>query len=564
MASTSARARKPSARQPAGRGRTWRHAAIVSTPQRDVVDEALESPPRARHDFSRVPAHASPTVIQAKLRVDRPGDSYEREADRVASEVATRVSSGDRVAGPSPPGPDVPDHNRRPRIRPLSRGAGDQGGVRVLPAVEQSIARATSAGRPLPGEVRASMERVFLTDFARVRVHTGSEASTLAETLGARAFTTGRHVFVGRGEGVANTGPATPEGRTLLAHELTHVVQQSGQAGESSDRRIQRKTKNFDTTLLGGLDVSAFTDLKRELVRITSGLSHYNDYFAVGEQSVDHDQLTVLELLREAVGRARAAATGGSSEVLLDVFLRLNLVDGALKGELAAVRTQLAATGLQPLDPALVAGRRPLSVPSFLYPASPAAVPQTAEPSAGQGLRHRSAKSRDRLASEQNKGKAKKVAKGVLFGAKQVPQVGRIAKLADWVVKYQARRSTQEKVEALKALLREAPSQGVSAMSVESETVAAVCYVIAQKEKKAATVMGASVITKMAHSGRKDLGEKKGVRRKRRALDLLQNARSGDTIAIRAIIILLDDEKAEAVINDASGLEILAGKMKSK
>jgi hypothetical protein len=68
------------------------------------------------------------------------------------------------------------------------------------------------------------MERSFATDFGRVRVHTGAEATALNRAVGARAFTTGPNIFFGGGE----YRPGTSAGRELIAHELTHVVQQDG------------------------------------------------------------------------------------------------------------------------------------------------------------------------------------------------------------------------------------------------------------------------------------------------------------------------------------------------
>jgi hypothetical protein len=66
------------------------------------------------------------------------------------------------------------------------------------------------------------MEGAMGTDFSSVRVHTGSESDSLNKSLSARAFTTGSDIFFRSGE----YNPATTQGQQLLAHELTHVVQQ--------------------------------------------------------------------------------------------------------------------------------------------------------------------------------------------------------------------------------------------------------------------------------------------------------------------------------------------------
>lgn len=79
-----------------------------------------------------------------------------------------------------------------------------------------------SGGRPLDPTTRAAMEAGFSHDFSGVRVHTGADAVRSAEALRARAYTVGQHVAFGAGE----YRPQHPEGRRLLAHELSHVVQQ--------------------------------------------------------------------------------------------------------------------------------------------------------------------------------------------------------------------------------------------------------------------------------------------------------------------------------------------------
>lgn len=83
-----------------------------------------------------------------------------------------------------------------------------------------------SGGQPLPQPAREFFEPRFNRDFSHVRVHTGARAAEAAESLNAKAFTVGRNVVFGAGR----YAPGRPEGRRLLAHELTHVVQQSRHA----------------------------------------------------------------------------------------------------------------------------------------------------------------------------------------------------------------------------------------------------------------------------------------------------------------------------------------------
>ncbi|RZN35500.1 MAG: DUF4157 domain-containing protein [Methanophagales archaeon ANME-1-THS] len=78
------------------------------------------------------------------------------------------------------------------------------------------------SGRPLEPEVRRFVEPRFGYDFSKIRIHTDSFAARTAHDLGAEAFTIGRDVFFGTGR----YNPSSSEGRRLIAHELTHVVQQ--------------------------------------------------------------------------------------------------------------------------------------------------------------------------------------------------------------------------------------------------------------------------------------------------------------------------------------------------
>lgn len=99
---------------------------------------------------------------------------------------------------------------------------GPEGG-RVRPELEAAIQRARGGGQPLEDALREQMGASLGCDFGEVRVHTGPEADRLNRRLGARAFTVGSDIFFQRGA----YAPASSGGRELIAHELSHVVQQS-------------------------------------------------------------------------------------------------------------------------------------------------------------------------------------------------------------------------------------------------------------------------------------------------------------------------------------------------
>jgi hypothetical protein len=104
------------------------------------------------------------------------------------------------------------------------QGAGILPGGSVHPDVEQAITRSRGAGRPLEAAVRDSVGEALGDSLGDVRIHDDRAAGELARSVSARAFTTGSDVFFGDGE----YRPGTSAGDELLAHELTHVVQQRG------------------------------------------------------------------------------------------------------------------------------------------------------------------------------------------------------------------------------------------------------------------------------------------------------------------------------------------------
>jgi Domain of unknown function (DUF4157) len=173
---------------------------------------------RASSDW-RAPAQRNATMIQTKLKVSEPGDIYEQEADRISGEVLAAPTQ--TAAGKTP-------CIRRVAEQPTGETAPAPAGVEHV---------VTSTGNPLAPALRQEMEQRFDWDFSRVRVHTGSAAEQSARDLSARAYTVGDNVVFGAGE----FEPQTGEGRRLLAHELTHVVQQSG-----AEANVVRRSNGFD------------------------------------------------------------------------------------------------------------------------------------------------------------------------------------------------------------------------------------------------------------------------------------------------------------------------------
>jgi Domain of unknown function (DUF4157) len=240
-------------------------------------------------------------VVQRKLTVGRPNDVYEKEADHMAHRVVRRLR--DPASPMSEPVRQAAEPVQRMTKAPAESGGGhlqekcaecekeeirekevhedelkkkpifesnaepqddevqrkcaacekeerlqrkatgDSG--EASPSLEHRLSASKSGGSPLPDGVRAPMEGAFGADFSKVRIHSGSDAQQMSSELGAKAFTTGKHIYFGAGQ----LNPAQSEGKSLLAHELTHTIQQG--ASERSSK-VQRQPESGNISNTGG------------------------------------------------------------------------------------------------------------------------------------------------------------------------------------------------------------------------------------------------------------------------------------------------------------------------
>jgi len=166
-------------------------------------------------------------AVQRKLAVGASNDPLELEADRISEQVLSRSPAGPIAAGPL-------------AIRRAAAQSGES--TPAPPSVQRAIG---GFGAPLETGLRQDMEQRFGHDFSRVRVHTGAMAEQSARDVNAHAYTLGHAIVFDAGR----FAPGTHEGRRLLAHELTHVVQQSGASEIQTARRGQALTAPPATAL---------------------------------------------------------------------------------------------------------------------------------------------------------------------------------------------------------------------------------------------------------------------------------------------------------------------------
>lgn len=162
--------------------------------------------------------------IRFKLAASQPGDPDEQEADKVADAFASGAGNAATIhrkcAGPGCDEPPV----QRKAVAPTPAPR----------ATPRQLGLNAAVGAPLAPDARHDFERFFGADLSAVRVHSYPAALTAAQSLNARAFTVGQNIAFAAGQ----YAPHTTSGRKLLAHELTHVVQQAGGSEQSKVRGV--------------------------------------------------------------------------------------------------------------------------------------------------------------------------------------------------------------------------------------------------------------------------------------------------------------------------------------
>lgn len=154
--------------------------------------------------------------LQTKLQVGNRNDPQEQEADKVADQVVSQNWQG-IIQRKCAACEDEKEQNIQPKLDSSANSSATTDGI--SPGNLNS-----SAGKPLPAAINQHMSDAIGFDFSAVRVHTDSNAQQLNQHLHSKAFTYGNDVYFNQNQ----YQPSKPQGEHLLAHELTHVVQQNG------------------------------------------------------------------------------------------------------------------------------------------------------------------------------------------------------------------------------------------------------------------------------------------------------------------------------------------------
>lgn len=158
----------------------------------------------------------------------------------------------------------------------------------IEPGIAQNINSLKGSGQPLPASERAFFEPRFGIDFSKVRVHSNSRAATSANSINARAFTLGRDLVFAAGQ----YAPGTSSSRRLMAHELTHVIQQQGVAAgnRSLDPSRQSKTDQMASRVIEERSINTGlgqAPLALQRQRATPGRASRSVSRAVAQQTIE-------------------------------------------------------------------------------------------------------------------------------------------------------------------------------------------------------------------------------------------------------------------------------------
>jgi outer membrane protein OmpA-like peptidoglycan-associated protein len=195
----------------------------------------------------------SPRTIQSKLTIGKPNDPYEQQADAVADQVVAKINAPtfsvqakcdhceqeeklqkkENGIEQTQTKPIFDSASEPPPDDVQCKTKGNTEGV-AISNLSSRLSASKGGGSPLPENTRTSMESAMGADFSNVRVHTGSNAIQMSKDLNAQAFTHGSDVYFNSGK----YNPSSTEEDRLLAHELTHVVQQSSAQPKTAQRKM--------------------------------------------------------------------------------------------------------------------------------------------------------------------------------------------------------------------------------------------------------------------------------------------------------------------------------------
>ena len=295
----------------------------------EAESDELPSPMQRQAEQPVVPASGiKPGAPVQRSMSDAPSEeALQRECTACDDpQKSKRVQRDDFFEAP-PPEPASDDEQAPPASRETARTKSRRSRAERTPppvptGFRESLDNARrGGGQPLPRPLRDFMESRFGRTFERVRLHYDATATRLADAIQARAFTIGRHVFVRQGD----FQPGTQQGHRLVAHELTHVLQQRGGL-----HRVQRELFEGEST-----PASAEPSRERAEAAETLNFEQLAKLFGWREKATPP---LVLEVVKDLVATALNVATSRES---LAAFTQQDPADNSIRRTLRSSNHEL-------------------------------------------------------------------------------------------------------------------------------------------------------------------------------------------------------------------------------
>ena len=215
----------------------------ISTIQRDEIPpEEEEEPVQAKLESDSIqrdempnPEEEEEEPVQAKLESDSiQRDEMPTKEEEEEEPVQAKLESGSIQRDEMP---TKEEEEEAVQAKLMVQRKSGEAGTAAAPDLENSIESVRGSGQSLSENIKEPMEQAFGADFSGVKVHTDGQSDQLNQSIQARAFTTGQDIFFREGQ----YDPGSRGGQELLAHELTHVVQQNGGAVQRQPQKNQKK-----------------------------------------------------------------------------------------------------------------------------------------------------------------------------------------------------------------------------------------------------------------------------------------------------------------------------------
>lgn len=267
-----------------------------------------------RNDITKSSSQSN-AFFQAKIAVNAPGDKYEKEADNAANAVVNNktaipavlqknISSIQQLSSDPEKEKLKKIHKKEDLLKEeekekknLTVQTKQEGNATTASSqVSSKIESSAGKGNPMPAKTSREMSTSFGVDFSDVRLHNDSEAAGMNKELQAHAFTHGNDIYFNSGK----YNPENSEGKLLLAHELTHVVQQNGGGVHRQCKDCETEAGKDKEPLIQNLSATAGVQSPVQRVRIENGRKKFDCPDLAGDSKLeaclnDEDRLSPLE-----------------------------------------------------------------------------------------------------------------------------------------------------------------------------------------------------------------------------------------------------------------------------